>query len=346
VSNPVERRLADQAEQCAQLGSALYADLLSRAAADVSAGGPTAALLAGHEDDPPGSALPLRLMAALHRRVLTRQAPELALHYPSVGGSAGVAGAWAAARRTLHERRQQLAEDLNLPCQTNEPGRCAGLLVALLHVARSYPGRPLRLWELGASAGLNLQVDRFRIGDLGPADAPVLLADPWEGPAPQPAAYYLAERAGCDSAPLDPASGAGRLALSASVWADQVERFARLRAALAVAGAHPQPVARESASVWLAAQLARPAPGLVTLVWHSVVWQYLDRAEQTAIDGLLHEAGRRATARTPLVHVSFEPELRGRDGVVFALRATSWPGERREHLGDGHGHGPPIRLLP
>ncbi|HEV7208515.1 MAG TPA: DUF2332 domain-containing protein [Mycobacteriales bacterium] len=343
-SSPVVRRLTDQAEQCERLGSPLYAEILLRAAADVTAGGPTAALLDGHQDDPPGSALPLRLMAALHRQVLTRNAPQLALHYPSVGGQAGLPGAWAAARLTLQLRAAQLAEDLNLPCQTNEPGRSAGLLVGLLHAAREHPGRPLRLLEFGASAGLNLQVDRFRIGEFGPPDAPVLLAEPWAGPAPELVGYRLADRAGCDLAPIDPAAAGGRLALSASVWADQVERFARLRTALAIAAAHPVPVARASACAWLAGHLAHPTAGQATVVWHSVVWQYLEPAEQSAINELMHRAGRRATASAPLIHLSFEPELRGRREVVFALRATSWPGGRRVHLADGQGHGPPVRL--
>ncbi len=72
-----------------------------------------------------------------------------------------------------------------------------------------------------------------------PPDSPCRLPDP--GPAAD-ADLRIVERAGCDPHPLDPTSGEGRLRLSASVWGDQVDRFARLQGALAVAGRGYVPV--------------------------------------------------------------------------------------------------------
>lgn len=306
----VSERLTDQAEQCARMGSRLYADILSHAADDVRAGGPSAEVLVGRDDDAPGSALALRFMAALHRRVLQRQAPALALHYPSVGGHADPAGAWVAARRVLAEQRDVLRTDVLRPCQTNEPGRAAVLLTGLLHVATRWPGVPLRLLEIGASAGLNLHVDRYRIGAFGPA-TPLVVADPWEGRSPAPVPYPIVDRAGCDPAPVDPASADGRLTLSSSVWADQVDRFQRLRVALDVAAAHPVAVERASAAGWLPRQLGIGRGGRVTVVWHSVVWQYLSGAEQRGTLHALREAGALTGSDGPLVHLAMEPELRG-----------------------------------
>ena len=48
------------------------------------------------------------------------------------------------------------------PVQTNEPGRSVSLLGGYLEVARAHPGLPLRVFEVGASAGLNLLWDEFR----------------------------------------------------------------------------------------------------------------------------------------------------------------------------------------
>ena len=47
---------------------------------------------------------------------------------------------------------------------------------------------------------------------------------------------------------------------------------------------------------WLTRELAERGPG-VTVVTHSVVWRYIDEAEQRAIIRLLDEHGRHATRR-------------------------------------------------
>lgn len=85
-------RFLQQSEDCAELDSPMYADLLAMLAEDVGAGGPTADLLVGHEDARRDSALPLRLLGGVHRLVLERRAPQLALYYPSVGGTASPSG--------------------------------------------------------------------------------------------------------------------------------------------------------------------------------------------------------------------------------------------------------------
>ena len=56
-----------QAAACAQLGSPMYAELLAALADDIAAGGPTADVLSGHEDDPGPSGLALRLAGSVHR---------------------------------------------------------------------------------------------------------------------------------------------------------------------------------------------------------------------------------------------------------------------------------------
>lgn len=343
----VERRLRRQAAQCGQDGSALMHALLTGAADDIAAGGVCAELLAPHAADTAGSALPLRLAAGLHRLVLERRAPELALHYPSVGGTAAVARVWPAAERACREHLDTLRALVDEPVQTNEVGRSAALLGVLLH-AVAVTGLPVRLLEVGASAGLNLRVEAFayEIDDdvvLGAADSPVRLVHPWAaGPRPPSADVYVVSRAGCDPAPLDPGSPADRLVLTSCVWADQLVRFERLRAAFDVAARRPVDVERAGAASWLAPQLAEPQEGAVTVVWHSVVWQYLDPAERDAVQRLLSDAGDRSTRAAPLVHAGLEPERVG-DTTTYRVQARLWPGRARVHLADGHGHGPPLR---
>jgi hypothetical protein len=122
------------------------------------------AVLQGHERDPGPSALALRLMGAVHRLVLRGDAPALARHYPSAGGRPG--DPWPPFLDVLRDWREELAPMIEQPVQTNEPGRCAALLGGFLEVARD-TGLPLRLLEVGASAGLNLRFDAYRAATHG-----------------------------------------------------------------------------------------------------------------------------------------------------------------------------------
>ena len=65
------RMLSRQAMACRALGSPMYADLLSWAAADLQSGGPTADMLDGYLAQPVSSVLPLRMLGAAHALALT-----------------------------------------------------------------------------------------------------------------------------------------------------------------------------------------------------------------------------------------------------------------------------------
>ena len=338
---PLEDRLRRQAQACREMGSPLTADLLTGAADDLAAGGPVTALLGPLEADPPGTVAALRFAGALHRLVLERRAPGLAVHYPSVGGTPG--DVWPAARAVVEEHLDVLHELVRRPVQTNEVGRSSALLGGLLHVAAL--GLPVRLLEVGASGGLNLHVDRYRheVADgvvLGDPASPVVLATPWRGRLPDVRApLRLVERLGCDPGPLDPASAEDRLTLTSYVWPDQLDRFERLRGALQVAAAAPERVERVGGAAFLEREL-HPRDGTTTVVWHSVVWQYVPLDERDRITRAVEDAGRRATAAAPVAHLWLEPEHVDSGG--FVLRLRTWPGGEQRLLADAQGHGPPV----
>lgn len=336
-------RFADQAAQCRSSGSPLTGALLDGAASELETPGPVRDLLGPLEADPRGTVPSLRFAGALHRLVLERRAPALALHYPSVGGTAGALGAWAAAREVVATERR-LPDLVRAPVQTNEVGRCAVLYGGLFHVAAA-TGLPVRLLEVGASAGLNLRVDAYayEVGGrvLGDAASPVRLHEPWSGPMPPDVPLRVVDRLGCDPRPLDPTGAQDRLTLTSYVWADQTERFERLRAAFQVAARVPARVERLPASAFLARELARPLPGVVTVVWHSLVRQYLAPDERQTVERLLAEAGERATPEAPLARLQLEPDRVGGE-YAFPVVLTTWPGGERRQLGTGRGHGPPV----
>jgi hypothetical protein len=337
-------QLRSQAQACREIGSPLYGDLLFRAADDLLSGGPVAGVLAGHLGAPPSSVLALRMLGGAHALALSGLAPELAAWYPSAGGTADPAAgsphAWAALRRTLADERDTIRHWLERPPQTNEVGRAAALLGGLLHVT-AQQRLPVRLVEVGASAGLNLRADRFCVlgdtGRYGDPRSPVVLRHGWQGLAPPAGRVEIIERTGGDLAPIDPASREGRLRLSAYVWPDQAERLARLRGALVIAGQMPADLRAESATATLARTAL--APGTWTVVWHSIFRQYLNDAERAELADGVAQLGRAATPKARFAYLYLEQSRAGGCPVTLA----TWPGGRREVLGTAPPHGIPVR---
>jgi hypothetical protein len=343
VTQTVPEHLRWQGEQCAALGSPLYGALLARAADDVEAGGPVARVLDGR-DATNASALGLRLLGSVHRLVLSGEAPALARWYPSAGGRAEPDAAWEDFRALIGERFDDVRAGLDRPVQTNEVGRSAALVGGFLEVARA-TGFPLRVYEVGASAGLNLRWDRFRYEargrTWGPADSPVRLCSyNSDAPLPFDVAATVVERAGCDAAPVDPTTDDGRLTLLSYVWPDQAHRLRLLKAALGVAAAVPAPVTAADAATW-AGERFTPEPGTATVLYHSIVMQYLPDDRRAAFKDLVRRRGAdAATAGAPLAWLRLEPV-----GGEAALRLTLWPGGHDETLAWSGFHGQNVRWL-
>ncbi len=311
-----------------EIGSPFYGDLEVLLADDVETGGPAWALLESRSGVPTDDALALRLLGGVHRMVLAGTAPDLARHYPSTGGDGDAAAAWWHLRDLLEHPPAEVLDALTRPPQTNEVGRSASLVPGFLHVAAA-TGLPLRLIELGSSAGLNLRVDRYWYEQggrgWGDPDSPVRFVDLWPDASPSldvPAT--ISTRAGCDRDPIDAADPESALTLLSYVWPDQEERMARLRAALDIARGAPVDVARATIEDWLPGQLATPLPGVATVVFHSVVWQYLPDPTRALVHATVEAAGRRASGESPLAYLRLEPAA----GTYFPaeLRLTLWPG--------------------
>lgn len=327
---------------CELAGSDLYAQVLAAVAVDVEAGGRCRDVLEPFAQAPVGDAVLLRFLAGVHELVLDGTLGELAGHYPSAGGAPGD-GLADAFLRAVGAHAEALAAAMERGVQTNEPGRSVALLCGFL-AARDQK-RPFRVLEIGASAGLNLLFDRYHYRSdgwsVGPSDSPLRFVDPWVGRPPSASGpIEVVERRGCDLDPIDASSPAGALRLRSFVWPDQLDRLARLEAAFEVAAGLPVTVERADAVSWLEAALAEPVADVVTVVSHSIMFQYLAAADRSALLDLLERAGARATKRAPLVWLRMEP-----GGDQAEVRITSWPGGRTHLVARSTYHGPPVASL-
>jgi hypothetical protein len=342
--NRLLRTLRVQGQVCAGLGSPMYGDVLDRMAADVEAGGGFAVILSGHENDPGRLATPLRLLGGLHRLVLDGRAPTLRRWYPSTGGHWNAEAAWPNIGLAAAEHADQLRAALDQPPQTNEVGRSAALIGGLLILARRF-GFPIRLFEIGCSAGLNLRADHYRYrypgGQWGPTDSPVTIEDAWRGRVPPVDVLRIVERRGYDIAPLDATSREGELTLLSYVWPDMTARLDRLRGAINIARRVAAPVHRRNAADAVAD--LRVAEGKLTVLWHSITWQYLSEAEETAVRAGIDALAAQARPGSPFVHLMLEPHRRApHSPVEFVVRARSWPAADDVLLAECSPHGPPV----
>jgi hypothetical protein len=309
-------------------GSPFYAGLCEELALDAERDGPVTRVIAPYGDASFQAAYVLRLLGGLHRLVLSGAAPALAQHYPSVGGDGDARAAMALLRETLADPPAVVVDALRRPPQTNEVGRAAALTSGLLVVADAV-GLPLRLREIGASGGLNLRPDLYWYEHDGHAwgnrSSTVRFVDLWHGGLPPfEAGVDIADRRGCDQDPIDLGSRDDALRLLSYIWPEPAERFERARHAIDLARSVPVVVDRADASAWLREQLATPEAGTALVVYHSVVWQYLDEQTRAALTAQLREAGAGATREAPLAWLRLEPHPE--TYAPAELRLTLWDG--------------------
>jgi hypothetical protein len=150
----------------------------------------------------------------------------------------------------------------------------------------------------------------------------------------------IVERVGSDIAPVNPLSEDGALTLTSYVWPDMSARLDRLRGALEVAREVPADVRREDALSFL--RNLELAEGHVTVIWHSVMWQYLAPEDQAAADELIAALGAGATPSAPLAHLCLEPMRRTPEAEPeFLVVLQVWPGGVPRILGSSDPHGLP-----
>lgn len=328
-----------QAVGCEALGSPFTARLSRLFADRLTPGGAVADRVLQWPGDPSPMAdsVPLRMAGSLHALVLEGRDETLKSAYPP--NDVDDHTLWSAVARAMSTHAAFILDRLTSAPQTNEVRRSGALLPGFLLIGDMF-GKPLVLSEVGASAGLNLQWDRYRydLGGLayGPAVSPVLIAPEWRGQPAPTGSVTVTSRAGCDLNPVHASDPAHRLRMLSYIWADQSDRLRRTAAALDIAARERLTVEKADAVDWLANRLAEPYPGAVHVVYHTIAWQYLPRPLRGKGEALLAEAGSRATPDAPLARLALEADEHD-NGASLTLQI--WPSGDRKEIGRGDFHG-------
>jgi hypothetical protein len=330
-----------QAGWCTTLGSPFTALICTLLVDRLPGEAPLGRLLDGWQGDAFADVLALRVAGGLHAMVRSGDAPALrSLYPPAPLPDADLL--WAAMSPVL-ERPEMRAFVARSP-QTNEVGRSGVLVPGLLEVAAA-TGLPLDLFELGASAGLNLLPDRYRVEMAG-----VVAGDPgsclrisprWEGRPPPEVPLRIAGRLGVDVAPLDLVRDADRML--AYLWPDQPERLARMEAAVALASADPPEVLAGDAAAFLDERLTL-TEGRAAVVFHSIAFQYFPDTTKARIRARMATVGATATPERPLAWLRFEADDPAAS-TPPTLRLQLWPEGTDRLLAEAHPHGTSVRWL-
>lgn len=330
--------------------SPFYAEMFGRFAHDCEHGDSPIVALLQRAPMTINAAPPLRLFGGLHRSVLQGELPNLQAAWPTPEAPLGdVDGAYSSMVEAFVDPSTTLIETMDHDPQTNEVGRSAGLALGLAMIAARIQG-PIRLFEIGASAGLNLRIDHYRCetGDWSwgnPRSAVRFGPDSYIGTpmfdgisTEQP---MIVERRGCDIHPIDATTDDGATTLASYVWPDQFARHARLNAALAIAREAPVIVDAASADDWVDEHV-RPVAGAITVVMHSVMWQYMPPEVQARTSAIITERGQRAPIDAPIVELAMEPTPHTID---MRLSFTEWPSGETIQYAQCGGHGPPVTIF-
>ncbi|MGH2735231.1 MAG: DUF2332 domain-containing protein [Actinomycetota bacterium] len=246
---------------------------------------------------------PMLLFAAVQSLLVDGTQHELVRYYPNLVEHPAIPEeAYPAFKDFCARNRRELEAIIATHAtQTNEVRRCTTLLVGLDRIRRSLDGGPVALIEVGASAGLLLNPDRYayRYGGgevLVDPESPVLLECEVRGPhaaVPELDSPTITRRIGIDLQPLDARDPPSVRWLEACVWPEHHERRVLLQAALEAARRYPVELIAGDALEVLPGVLEALDDDVVPVVMHSATLAYFTPEERQRFEAILREAARR-----------------------------------------------------
>ena len=338
-SESVRQAFLDQAKSCDALGSPFTARVCRLHGERLEPDNRVAEHILNWPGNPTPSAdsVPLRIAGCLHAVVLAGKDGLLSIAYPP--DETDDDALWAAITHAFTAHADFILERLKSAPQTNEVRRSGALLPGFLTLGARF-GKPLVLSEVGASAGLNLQWDRYRYGlgetSWGDPASPVSIEPEWRGSSAPAGELSVMDRAGCDLNPVEASNPEHRMRMLSYIWADQNDRLIRTRAALDLAAKHDLHVEKADAIDWLKTRLSAPFIGATHVIFNTIAWQYLPKALQDEGEQLIAEAGSKATDDAPLAHLELEGDGKP-DGASLTLQI--WPSAEKQEIGRADFHG-------
>ncbi len=284
-------------------------------------------------------ALPLRLAGGFHHLHLIGEDDRLGAIY--CGQVTEQAEVDAVITAVTHDHDARLLPWLDGPPQTNEAGRSANFMAALLWLSPR-TGSQFELNELGASAGINTMMERYHYDlggvTVGPEASLMRIKPEWRGLLPPSSTVTITSISGCDQAPVDLSDHEAALRVKSYVWPENSERLARMDAAIALAAVKPPRVMKADAFDWVLERLSAPQdPHVVRIFNHSIVWQYIPENRRQKIRTAIETAGQKATPERPLAWIMLETN---RETFKHELWVKYWPGPDEWHLlAEAHAHG-------
>ncbi|WP_277552525.1 DUF2332 domain-containing protein [Halobaculum limi] len=190
---------------------------------------------------------PELLLAAVHSLLLDGKEHRLRAFYPSCAGTPPEDSPVSSFRDFCLTYETELRRIIRTRrCQTNDVGRSAVLRPAFEHVANTTGAETVAQLEIGTSAGLNLNWDRYQydfagVGSFGDTDSPVTIQTTVRGETRPPLSQSVPtvkHRCGVDLNVLDVTDEADARWLHALVHPNQHRRHERLAGAIEIGREH------------------------------------------------------------------------------------------------------------
>jgi hypothetical protein len=335
------RRFADFA-RAFEIGAPLYGRIAARVAREPR-------VLDLMSVTPETQRIPVLLFASAHHLLLAEPNHPLADHYPNferTNAHGDVADHFVDFVLSRSEPMRELLATRST--QTNEIGRCNWFLLPLA-ILNDEVGSLARI-DIGSSAGLTLLAPHIgydvRPGGVIGSGAPLTIGCDVRGEPPVPHRVPdVVWSLGIDASPIDVRDDDAVRWLEACVWPDQVERFARLRSAVALARVHDIRVEKGDAVDSVAGGVERAREHGHPVVTTSWVLNYLSPERRSEFVGVLDRIGGSTDVSWVIAEAPREtPELPGHAGSdedITVISLVTWRSGRRfvRRFATTHPHG-------